>query len=159
MSCGKCKKVRYKGIVCDRCGVEVTTSAVRRERMGHIELAIPVVHSLFYKVPPSKIGKLLDLSAGQIESIVNYEAYVVLETGSSTYKKLSLIYDEDEYHDGISRYDGLKAGMGAEFLLELLRAIDLDDLSAELKSRIKHEVSKRRALLDRLKIVEAFSCP
>lgn len=155
-SCGKYKKVRYKGIVCDRCGVEVTTSAVRRERMGHIELAIPVVHSLFYKVPPSKIGKLLDLSAGQIESIVNYEAYVVLETGSSTYKKLSLIYDEDEYHDGISRYEGLKAGMGAEFLLELLRAIDLDDLSAELKSRIKHEVSKRRALLDRLKIVEAF---
>ncbi len=155
-SCGKYKKVRYKGIVCDRCGVEITTSAVRRERMGHIELAIPVVHPLFYKVPPSKIGKLLDLSAGQIESIINYEAYVVLEAGSAPYKKLSLIYDEDEYYEAISKYEGLKAGMGAESLLELLREIDLDDLSAELKSRIKHEVSKRRVLLDRLKIVEAF---
>ncbi len=155
-SCGKYKKVRYKGIVCDRCGVEVTTSAVRRERMGHIELAIPVVHPLFYKVPPSKIGKLLDLSAGQIESVINYEAYVVLDIGSSTYKKLALIYDEDEYHEAMTKFEGLKADMGAESLLELLQDIDLDDLSAELKSRIKHEVSKRRALLDRLKIVEAF---
>lgn len=155
-SCGKYKKVRYKGIVCDRCGVEVTTSAVRRERMGHIELAIPVVHPLFYKVPPSKVGKLLDLSAGQIESVINYEAYIVLESGSSPYKKLSLIYDEDEFHEAAGRYEGLKAGMGAESLLELLKQIDLDDLAAELKSRIKHEVSKRRALLDRLKIVEAF---
>lgn len=155
-SCGKYKKVRYKGIVCDRCGVEVTTSAVRRERMGHIELAIHVVHPLFYKQPPSKIGKLLDLSAGQIESVNNYEAYVVLESGDSPYKKLSLVYDEDEYHDALARHDGLKAGMGAESLLQLLKEIDLDDLSAELKSRIKHEVSKRRSLLDRLKIVEAF---
>ncbi len=155
-SCGKYKKVRYKGIVCDRCGVEVTSSAVRRERMGHIELAIPVVHPLFYKVPPSKIGKLLDLSAGQIESVNNYEAYVVLEVGNSPFKKLTLIYDEDEYHEAAAKYTGFKAGMGAESLLELLREIDLDDLSAELKSRIKHEVSKRRALLDRLKIVEAF---
>ncbi|MBN2379094.1 DNA-directed RNA polymerase subunit beta' [candidate division WOR-3 bacterium] len=155
-SCGKYKKVRYKGIVCDRCGVEVTTSAVRRERMGHIELAIPVVHPLFYKVPPSKIGKLLDLSAGQIESIINYEAYVVLESGSASFKRLSLIYDEDEYHEAIVKFEGLKAGMGAESLQLLLKDVDLDDLSAELKSRIKHEVSKRRALLDRLKIVEAF---
>lgn len=155
-SCGKYKKVRYRGIVCDRCGVEVTTSAVRRERMGHIELAIPVVHPLFYKVPPSKVGKLLDLSAGQIESVINYEAYIVLESGSSPYKKLSLIYDEDEFHEAVGRYEGLKAGMGGESLMELLKQIDLDDLAAELKSRIKHEVSKRRALLDRLKIVEAF---
>lgn len=155
-SCGKYKKVRYKGIVCDRCGVEVTTSAVRRERMGHIELAIPVVHPLFYKVPPSKIGKLLDLSAGQIESVINYEAYVVLESGNSPFKKLSLIYDEDEYHDAVARHEALKVGMGAESLLDLLEEIDLDDLGAELKSRIKHEVSKRRSLLDRLKIVEAF---
>ncbi|MBD3285261.1 DNA-directed RNA polymerase subunit beta' [candidate division WOR-3 bacterium] len=155
-SCGKYKKVRYRGIVCDRCGVEVTTSAVRRERMGHIELAIPVVHPLFYKVPPSKIGKLLNLSAGQIESIINYEAYVVLESGNSSLKRLSLIYDEDEYHEATAKFEALKAGMGAESLQALLKEIDLDDLSAELKSRIKHEVSKRRALLDRLKIVEAF---
>ena len=96
--------------------------------MGHIELAIPVVHPLFYKVPPSKIGKLLDLSAGQIESIINYEAYVVLETGSAPYKKLFLIYDEDEYHEAISKYEGLKAGMGAESLFGLFRGVDLDDL-------------------------------
>ena len=142
-SCGKYKKVRYKGIVCDRCGVEITTSAVRRERMGHIELAIPVVHPLFYKVPPSKIGKLLDLSAGQIESIINYEAYVVLETGSAPYKKLSLIYDEDEYHEAISKYEGLKAGMGAESRLGHLKEIYRDYRSGVRKWGIKQAVYKQ----------------
>lgn len=155
-SCGKYKKIRYKGIVCDRCGVEVTTSAVRRERMGHIELAIPVAHPLFYKVPPSKIGLLLDLSINQIESILNYDAYIVLEQGNSPYKRMTLIYDEEEYQQALEKYSGFKAETGAVALKILLEELDLDDLSAELKSRIKHEVSKRRALLNRLKIVEAF---
>lgn len=155
-NCGKYKKIRYKGIVCDRCGVEVTTSAVRRHRMGHIELAVPVAHTLFYQVPPSKIGLILDLTINQVETILNYEVYVVLEPGESPFKKMELL-DEDEYQQACQkRYDGFEADSGASALKKLLAGIELDDLAADLRARIKHESSRRFSLLRRLRVVEAF---
>jgi DNA-directed RNA polymerase subunit beta' len=154
-NCGKYKKIRYKGIVCDRCGVEVTTSAVRRSRMGHVELVVPVAHTLFYQVPPSKIGLMLALSINQVETVLNYEAYVVLEPGSSPYKKMELVSEEDVKKNG-PKFDGFEAGTGAPALKTLLSRIELDDLAAELRARIKHETSRRFNLLRRLRVVEAF---
>lgn len=154
-NCGKYKKVRYKGIVCDRCGVEVTSSAVRRYRMGHIELVVPVAHTLFYQVPPSKIGLMLDLSINEVETILNYEVYVVVEPGSSPYKRMELISEED-YRQAVGKYEGFDADTGAGALKRLLSAIELEDLAAELRTRIKHESSRRFNLLRRLRVVEAF---
>ena len=154
-NCGKYKKVRYKGIVCDRCGVEVTSSAVRRYRMGHIELVVPVAHALFYQVPPSKIGLVLDLSINEVETILNYEVYVVIEPGNSLYKRMELISEED-YRHAAGEYDGFEADTGAPALKRLLSAIELEDLAAELRTRIKHESSRRFNLLRRLRVVEAF---
>ncbi|MEO0004411.1 MAG: DNA-directed RNA polymerase subunit beta' [candidate division WOR-3 bacterium] len=156
-NCGKYKKVRYKGIVCDRCGVEVTSSQVRRYWMGHIELVVPVAHTLFYQVPPSKIGLILDMSINEVETVLNYEAYVVIEPGQSPYKRKELI-GEEEFREArdIKRYEGFKAETGALALKELLRSIELDDLAAELRARIKHESSRRFSLLRRLRVVEAF---
>jgi len=154
-NCGKYKKIRYKGIVCDRCGVEVTTSAVRRERMGHIELVIPVTNTIFYQVPPSKIALILGLSSNEIESINNYEVYIVLEKGNSPYKNLDLIADE-EYLQVKNQYEGFVADTGAGALKYILNRLDLDDLAAELRTRIKLEVSRRFSLLRRLRVVEAF---
>ncbi|MFO7638607.1 MAG: DNA-directed RNA polymerase subunit beta' [bacterium] len=154
-NCGKYKKIRYKGIVCDRCGVEVTTSAVRRQRMGHIDLVVPVAHTLFYQVPPSKVGLMLALSINQVETVLNYEAYVVIEPGESPYKQNELL-TEDEYRANSDRYDGFEAAAGAPALKRLLSRIELDDLAAELRARIKHETSRRFDLLRRLRVVEAF---
>jgi DNA-directed RNA polymerase subunit beta' len=154
-NCGKYKKIRYKGIVCDRCGVEVTTSAVRRHRMGHIELVVPVAHPLFYHVPPSKVGLMLALSINQVETILNYEAYVVLEPGESPYKKLELM-TEEEFRENGHKFEGFEAATGAPALKMLLSRIELDDLAAELRARIKHETSRRFDLLRRLRVVEAF---
>lgn len=154
-NCGKYKKVRYKGIVCDRCGVEVTSSAVRRYRMGHIELVVPVAHTLFYQVPPSKIGLVLDLSINEVETILNYELYVVIEPGNSPYKRMELISEED-YRHAAGEYEGFEADTGAPVLKRLLSAIELEDLAAELRTRIKHESSRRFNLLRRLRVVEAF---
>lgn len=154
-NCGKYKKIRYKGIVCDRCGVEVTTSAVRRHRMGHVELVVPVAHTLFYQVPPSKIGLMLALSINQVETVLNYEAYVVIEPGNSPYKKMELISEEEVRKNG-SRFEGFEAATGAPALKTLLTRIELDDLAAELRARIKHETSRRFQLLRRLRVVEAF---
>ncbi|MEO0088264.1 MAG: DNA-directed RNA polymerase subunit beta' [candidate division WOR-3 bacterium] len=154
-NCGKYKKIRFKGTICDRCGVEVTTSLVRRERMGHIELATPVAHFLFYQVPPSKMGLLLDYTINEIQSILNYEVYVVIEPGDSPYQMRDLI-EEKEYLESKKKYDGLVAATGAEALEELLKRIDLDRLAAELKARIPHEQTRRFQLLRRLQIVEAF---
>ncbi len=154
-NCGKYKKIRYKGIVCDRCGVEVTTSAVRRHRMGHIELVVPVAHPLFYHVPPSKVGLMLALSINQVETILNYEAYVVLEPGESPYKKLELM-TEEEFRENGHKFEGFEAATGAPALKTLLSRIELDDLAAELRARIKHETSRRFDLLRRLRVVEAF---
>lgn len=154
-NCGKYRKVRYKGIVCDRCGVEVTTSAVRRYRMGHVELVVPVAHTLFYQVPPSKIGLILSLSINEVETLLNYEAYVVIEPGSSNCKRMEFL-PEEEYREAIKRYDGFEADTGAQALKKLLARIELDDLAAELRARIKHETSRRFNLLRRLRVVEAF---
>jgi len=154
-NCGKYKKIRYKGIVCDRCGVEVTTSAVRRQRMGHVELVVPVAHTLFYQVPPSKIGLMLALSINQVETILNYEAYVVIEPGNSPYKKMDLITEEELKKVG-PKSEGFEAAGGAPALKTLLSRIELDDLAAELRARIKHETSRRFNLLRRLRVVEAF---
>ncbi len=154
-NCGKYKKIRYKGIICDRCGVEVTSSAVRRQRMGHVELVVPVAHTLFYQVPPSKVGLMLSLSINQVETVLNYEAYVVIEPGSSTYKKMELI-SEEEYRDNAGRFEGLEVAAGASALKTLLARIELEDLAAELRARIKHETSRRFNLLRRLRVVEAF---
>ena len=154
-NCGKYKKIRYKGITCDRCGVEVTTSAVRRHRMGHVELVVPVAHTLFYQVPPSKIGLMLSLSINQVETVLNYEAYVVMEPGNSPYKKFELI-SEEEFRKNGSRFEGFEAGTGAPSMKTLLSRIDLDDTAAELRARIKHETSRRFQLLRRLRVVEAF---
>ncbi|MGQ9678627.1 MAG: DNA-directed RNA polymerase subunit beta' [bacterium] len=154
-NCGKYKKVRYKGIVCDRCGVEVTSSAVRRYRMGHIELVVPVAHTLFYQVPPSKIGLMLDLSINEVETILNYEVYVVIEPGTSSYKRMELISEED-CRRAVEEYEGFEADTGAPALKRLLSAIELEDLAAELRTRIKHESSRRFNLLRRLRVVEAF---
>lgn len=156
-NCGKYKKTRYKGIVCDRCGVEVTTSQVRRYWMGHIELVVPVAHTLFYQVPPSKIGCILEMSINDVETVLNYEAYVVIEPGDSPYKKKELI-GEDDYTKAteIKHYHGFKAETGAAALKELLKSIELDDLAAELRARIRHESSRRFGLLRRLRVVEAF---
>lgn len=154
-NCGKYKKIRYKGIVCDRCGVEVTSSAVRRERMGHIDLVIPIAHTIYYQVPPSKISLILGLSSNEIESIVNYEVYVVLEKGSSPYKHMDLIADED-YAEVKDKYEGFVADTGASALKYLLNHLDLDDLAAELRAKIKLESSRRFVLLRRLRVIEAF---
>ncbi len=154
-NCGKYKKIRYKGIVCDRCGVEVTSSRVRRERMGHVELVVPVAHTLFYQVPPTKVGLMLSLTINQVETILNYEAYVVIEPGTSSYKKMELI-SEEEYRANAGRFEGLEVGAGAAALKTLLTRIKLDDLAAELRARIKHETSRRFNLLRRLRVVEAF---
>ncbi|HDQ99557.1 MAG TPA: DNA-directed RNA polymerase subunit beta' [candidate division WOR-3 bacterium] len=154
-NCGKYKKIRYKGIQCDRCGVEVTTSAVRRQRMGHIDLVVPVAHTLFYQVPPSKVGLMLALSINQVETILNYEAYVVIEAGESNYKPHELL-TEEEYRANADRYRGFQAASGAPALKTLLSRIELDDLAAELRARIKHETSRRFDLLRRLRVVEAF---
>jgi DNA-directed RNA polymerase subunit beta' len=154
-NCGKYKKVRYKGIICDRCGVEVTTSVVRRHRMGHIELVVPVAHTMFYQVPPSKVGLMLALSINQVETVLNHEAYVVMEPGESPYKKMELI-SEEEYRGNASQCEGLEASTGAPALKSLLGRIELDDLAAELRARIKHETSRRFDLLRRLRVVEAF---
>lgn len=154
-SCGKFKKIRYKGLVCDRCGVEVTTSLVRRERMGHIELAVPVAHPLFYKVPPSKIGLILGLSINDVGAILTYEAYIVLEKGDSPFKRGEIISEED-YFAYREEYEDFKADTGAVALEYLLSKLDLEKLAAELKARIKHETSRRAALLNRLRVVEGF---
>ncbi|MEO0076146.1 MAG: DNA-directed RNA polymerase subunit beta' [candidate division WOR-3 bacterium] len=154
-SCGKYKKIRYKGIVCDRCGVEVTTSAVRRERMGHINLVIPVANTIFYQVPPSKIALILGFSSNEVESIINYETYVVLEKGNSPYRNNELI-SEEEYTKVKNVYEGFVADTGAAALKHILSRLDLEDLAAELRAKIKLETSRRFSLLRRLRVVEAF---
>ena len=154
-NCGKYKKIRYKGIVCDRCGVEVTTSSVRRHRMGHVELVVPVAHTLFYHVPPSKIGLMLAMSINQVETVLNYEAYVVAEPADSQFKKMELV-NEEEYRECRQKYPSFEAVTGAPGLKQLLSQIELDDLAAELRARIKHETSRRFELLRRLRVVEAF---
>ncbi len=156
-SCGKYKRIRYRGVVCDRCGVEVTHSRVRRERMGHIELAVPIAHIWFFKSMPSKIGYLLGMGTSALEKVIYYESYVVLEPGDSGKAKKDLI-GEDEYSSLIEQGKSFKAEMGAGALRTLLTELNLDDLSLQLKKIAKQDKGEQRKLeaIKRLKVVEAF---
>lgn len=156
--CGKYKKIRYKGKVCERCGVEVTRAKVRRERMGHIELAAPVSHIWYFKGTPSRIGQMLEISQKRLEEVLYFTKYIVIDPGDTSLMKKQLL-TEKEYYDAREKYeDDFKAGMGAEAVKTLLEEIDLDELSNELKSQLKDlpHGQKRIKLLKRLEIVEAF---
>ncbi len=156
-SCGKYKKAKYRGTICDRCGVEVAPASMRRDRMGHIDLAVPVAHVFYYKIQPSKIGLLLDLSLNQLETILNYEVYIVLESGDSPHRKGSVLHEED-YQEAKEKYAGFKADMGGQPIYNLLKEIDLENLSSDLRIRLEKETLKARRfqLLKKLKLVEAF---
>ncbi len=158
-SCGKYKRIRYRGVVCDRCGVEVTQAKVRRERLGHIELAVPVSHIWFFKGVPSRIGHLLDMSIKDLERILYYESYVVIEPGNTGFKKREII-SEDQFNEVMDEQpeSALKAKMGAEAIRDLLSELDLDELSTDLRAQAKMETSvqRKKELLKRLRIVEAF---
>jgi DNA-directed RNA polymerase subunit beta' len=157
-ACGKYKRIRYKGVICDRCGVEVTQSKVRRERMGHVELAVPVSHIWFFKGLPSRIGHLLGTSLSDLERVLYYESYVVTDAGTSTLQYKELI-PEDQYLDVLENEQGaFTAKMGADGIRELLGQIDIEGLSVELRAQAKIEssVQKKKDLLKRLKVVEAF---
>ncbi len=156
-NCGKYKRIKHKGIVCDRCGVEVTHSKVRRERMGHIELAVPVSHIWYFKSIPTRIGYLLDLSIRDLERILYYESYAVVDPGNSGYKTLDLL-TEEEYQKLLEEGKEFRAKMGAEAIKELLSQIDIEELSLDLRSRVKVETSAQRKkdMLKRLKVIEAF---
>jgi DNA-directed RNA polymerase subunit beta' len=155
--CGKYKKIRYKGKVCDRCGVEVTKQKVRRERMGHIELAAPVSHIWYFKGIPSRMGLILDISPRILERLLYFAVYIVIDPGDTPLTK-NQILTEKEYRDMKEKYeDDFKAGMGAEAVKELLMQIDCDKLSAELKAELKEATGQKKAkLIKRLEVVEAF---
>ena len=156
--CGKYKKIRYKGVVCDRCGVEITKSSVRRERMGHIELAAPVSHIWYFKGILSRMGLILDLSPRVLERVLYFASYIVLDPGETklAYKQ---ILNESEYQEACDTYgrSAFRVGMGAESIRELLAAIDLEKDSAELKAELENATGQKRArIIKRLEVVEAF---
>ena len=155
--CGKYKKIRYKGVVCDRCGVEVTKSSVRRERMGHIALAAPVSHIWYFKGIPSRMGLILDLSPRTLEKVLYFASYIVLDKGETDlqYKQ---VLSEQEYQEARESWGGaFRVGMGAEAIQELLRAIDLDKEYTELQEGLKGATGQKRArIVKRLEVVEAF---
>jgi len=156
--CGKYKRVRYKGIVCDRCGVEVTKSKVRRERMGHIELAAPVAHIWYFKGIPSRIALMLDISPRNLERIIYFASYVVVDKGTSKLEKCQVL-NEKEYHEAEEQYGkgSFTAKMGAEAIRELLEQVDLEKLSNEIKKELKNaSEQKRLKLVKRLDTVESF---
>ena len=156
--CGKYKRIRYKGIVCDRCGVEVTRAKVRRERMGHIELAAPVSHIWYFKGIPSRMGLILDMSPRSLERILYFAAYVVVDPGKTNLMEKQVL-TEKEYRDTVEKYGENKfdAGMGAEAIKKLLQKIDLEKLSAELKQELNEsQGQKKLKIAKRLEVVEAF---
>ncbi|MDD6878293.1 MAG: DNA-directed RNA polymerase subunit beta', partial [Clostridiaceae bacterium] len=155
--CGKYKRLRYKGKICERCGVEVTRSKVRRERMGHIELAAPVSHIWYFKGIPSRMGLILDMSPRLLEKILYFASYVVTDAGNTPLENKQLL-SEKEYRDMREKYeDDFKASMGAEAVKELLQQIDLEKLSAELKEEMESASGQKRVrILKRLEVVEAF---
>jgi len=171
--CGKYKRIRYKGIICDRCGVEVTTKSVRRERMGHITLAVPVVHIWYFRSIPSKIGYILGMSAGDLEKIIYYESYVVIQPGDSGLKEKQLLSEDEcisiledlkgkensaEEDEGEDSKKPFIAKMGGEAIYELLKMVDTEKLSIELHGQVISETSiqAKRDALKRLGVVEAF---
>ncbi len=159
-ACGKYKKIKHKGIVCDRCGVEVTLSKVRRERMAHIELAVPVVHIWFFKTMPSRIGNILGMSTSDLERVIYYEEYVVTDPGSTDLQKKQLLND-NEFREAQEKWgaESFKVKMGGEAIQELLKTEDLSSLVVELKDKLRKTKSMqaRMKLAKRLKIIEGFS--
>jgi len=155
--CGKYKRVRYKGVVCDRCGVEVTKSKVRRERMGHIELAAPVSHIWYFKGIPSRMGLMLDMSPRSLEKVLYFASYIVIDPGDTPLAKKQLL-TEKEYREYREKYGNrFRAGMGAEAIKELLEEIDLDQLSRELRQQLKESSGQKKVrTIRRLEVVEAF---
>ena len=155
--CGRYKRLRYKGKICERCGVEVTRAKVRRERMGHIELAAPVSHIWYFKGIPSRLGLMLDMSPRQLEQVLYFAEYIVTDPGDTPLQKKQVLNDKD-YSDMREKYeDDFEAGMGAEYIQKLLAEIDLEALSAELKEELETATGQKRArLLKRLEVVESF---
>ena len=156
--CGKYKRMKYRGVVCDKCGVEVTKSKVRRERMGHIELAAPVSHVWFFKGLPSRIGLLLDMTMRELERVLYFEAYVVIDTGDTTLEEKQVL-TEEEYRQAKDEFgEAFVAKMGAESIRELLERLDLDDMAAELRMIMRTETSvmRRQKAAKRLKLIEAL---
>ena len=155
--CGKYKKIRYKGKICDRCGVEVTRSKVRRERMGHIELAAPVSHIWYFKGIPSRMGLILDLSPRILEKVLYFASYIVIDPGDCPLKKYQVL-SEKEYRDMREKYeDDFKAGMGAEAIKALLEELDLEELSTSLHAELKKASGQKKLrIIKRLEVVEAF---
>ena len=155
--CGKYKKIRYKGVVCDRCGVEVTKASVRRERMGHIDLAAPVSHIWYFKGIPSRMGLILDLSPRVLEKVLYFANYIVLDKGDTDLQEKAVLTDK-EYREAYDKYGNtFRVGMGAEAIMELLQAIDLEKESAELKKGLRESTGQKRArIIKRLEVVEAF---
>ncbi|MBR3458287.1 MAG: DNA-directed RNA polymerase subunit beta', partial [Selenomonadaceae bacterium] len=155
--CGKYKRIRYKGVVCDRCGVEVTRAKVRRERMGHIELAAPVSHIWYFKGIPSRMGLILDLPPRSLEKVLYFASYIVLDAADSELAKKQLL-TENEYRAARDKYGpGFKVGMGAEAIKYLLDELDLDKMSEELRKEL-HSLSTQKKVraIRRLEVVEAF---
>ena len=156
--CGKYKRIRYKGVVCDRCGVEVTKSKVRRERMGHIELAAPVAHIWYFKGIPNRIALMLDVSPRAVEKVVYFASYIVTDKGTSNLDKCQIL-SEKEYHEAEEKYGvgSFKAEMGAEALRKLLEEIDVEKLAEKLqKELVKASEQKKAKIIKRLDTVEAF---
>ncbi|RJQ07168.1 MAG: DNA-directed RNA polymerase subunit beta', partial [Bacillota bacterium] len=155
--CGKYKRIRYKGIVCDRCGVEVTRSKVRRERMGHIKLAAPVSHIWYFKGIPSRMGLLLDVSPRALEKVLYFAAYIVTDPGETPLMARQVL-SEQEHREAREKYgQSFKAGMGAEAVKKLLTGIDLDELAKELRAEIRQVSGQRKIRATRrLEVVEAF---
>ncbi|MCL1812529.1 MAG: DNA-directed RNA polymerase subunit beta' [Treponema sp.] len=155
--CGKFKSIRYKGVICDRCGVEVTHFKVRRERMGHIELAAPVSHIWYYRSVPSRMGLLLDMTMADLRSVLYYEKYVVIEAGDTDLKKNKLL-TEEEYFEAQERYgQSFSAGMGAEAIRTLLENVNLDEIAVDLRAKMIEKGAKsNKRLLKRIEIVENF---
>ena len=156
--CGKYKKIRYKGVVCDKCGVEVTKSSVRRERMGHIELAAPVSHIWYFKGIPSRMGLILDVSPKNLERVLYFASYIVLETTPDIGIQQKQILSEAEYQEAKAKYgNSFRAGMGAESIMELLMNIDLEEESVTLKTELENASGQKRArIIKRLEVIESF---
>ena len=157
-ACGKYKRIKNKGMVCDRCGVEVTLASVRRQRMGHIELAVPVSHIWFFKCSPSRMGLLLDKTTSELERVLYYQDWMIVEPGDTGLKEGQILSDQ-EYQDALEKYpDGFKAEMGAEAVRKLLKKLNLDDLMKDLEEQMENTRSKqnRKKIAKRMKVVEGF---
>jgi DNA-directed RNA polymerase subunit beta' len=155
--CGKYKRIRFKGMICDRCGVEITRAKVRRERMGHIELATPVTHIWYFKGVPSRIGILLDMSPRQLEKVIYFAAYITIDPGNTTLLKREIL-TEQKYRESREKFgNGFKAGMGAEAIRELLRDLNLRKLQEDLRKEFKETTGQKKVkAIKRLEVVEAF---